>query len=118
MLEDFDVGPLLLRESQQRRERDQGYRKVKQEGVRCRSGSAWITKHKLHNTHVSLVLPFEEPNDLLDSGKGSGAFFGHSKHHSEKSKQRELAAGVMRIIWFLLSWLLLGESAAQSVGVG
>ena len=53
--------PLLLRMSQQRRERDQGYRKVEQEGVRRRSGCAWTTKHKLHHTHVSLVLPFEEP---------------------------------------------------------
>ena len=53
--------PLLLRMSQQRWERDQGYRKVEQEGVRHRSGCAWTTKHNLHYTHVSLILPFEEP---------------------------------------------------------
>ena len=88
--------PLLLRMSQQRRERDQGYWKVEQEGVRRRSGCAWTTKHKLHYTHVSLIFPFEEPiNDLRgkrsqvhDSGNGSGAFFGHSRHHSEKSMKR------------------------------
>ena len=53
--------PLRLGMSQQRWERDRGYRKVEQDGIRLRSGCAWTSQHKLHDSHVSLILPFEEP---------------------------------------------------------
>ena len=88
--------PLLLRMSQQRRERDQGYRKVKQEGVRRRSGCEWTTKHKLHYTHVSLILPFEEPMTCAGNAVKCTIlatvrvpFFGHTTHHREKSMKRQ-----------------------------
>ena len=53
--------PLRLGMSQQREERDQGYRKVEQEGIRRRLCCAWTSQHKLHDSHVSVILPFEEP---------------------------------------------------------
>ena len=53
--------PLLLQMSQQRRERDQGHRKVEQEGICRRLCCAWTSQHKLHDSHVSVILPFEEP---------------------------------------------------------
>ena len=36
---------------------DQGYRKVEQEGIRRRLCCAWTSHHKLHDSHVSVILP-------------------------------------------------------------
>ena len=84
--------PLLLRMSQQRGEWDQGYRKIEQEGVRRRSCCAWTTKHKLYYTHVSLMLPFEEP--MTCAGNALDTFlatvrvpFADTQHTTVKSQR-------------------------------
>ena len=76
--------------SQQRRERDQGYRKVKtgmhpsQIGFRVdfiaqTARLACILNSSLSRTNNLRV----KRSQLHDSGHGSGALFGHSTHHSE-----------------------------------
>ena len=36
---------------------------VEQEGIHLRSCCAWTSQHKLHDSHVSVILPFEEPTN-------------------------------------------------------
>ena len=36
---------------------------VEQEGIRRRLRCAWTSQHKLHDSHVSVSLPFEKPTN-------------------------------------------------------
>ena len=60
------------------------------------SGCAWISKRKLHDTHVSLISDlFKEHIHLHESSTASSVFFKLGTHC--KSKTRDRRAGVLRM---------------------
>ena len=86
------------------------------------SGCAWISKPKLHDTHVSLISDlFKEHIHLHESSTASSAFFFFKFGTQCKSKTRDPRAGVLRMSGrtrFLLFFMLIGETAATCVDVG
>ena len=96
-----------------------GVRRGKKD-ISRRSGRAWISKPKMHDTHVSLISDlFKEHIHLHESSNASKCFFRLRTHC--KSKARDPRAGVLRMSGqtrFLLFGMLVGETAATCVDVG
>ena len=113
--------PLLANMSQQRTERNQfkdfgGVRR----GKTSVADRAWISKPKLHDTHVSLISDlFKEHIHLHESSTASSAFF-QIRHTLQVKNARSKSWGAAHERTNAVSsvFMLIGETAATGADVG